>query len=160
MRGPLTCDLMGKVEEIRRYEVVFAFGSRSVVWSGPCSVGRATKAVMQPELLRGLEVAVVGGDHADLVRLEAERVDRRVVDPWIRLVGTGELGAEDHVPGQLGVLGEVHRLGDVAVRAGADDVGLLEQREALDGVRPGVESVPRLDQRLCGSDRGRSGRRP
>ena len=148
MRGPLTAILWARSIKDAATKSYSPSGSRSVVCPGPCSVGRRTKAVLQPALLCGLEVAVVGGDHADLFGPEAEGVDRRVVDPRIGLVGAGELGAEDHVPGEPRVLGEVDRLRDVAVRARADDVGLLEEREALDGVRPRVEPVPRLDQRL------------
>ena len=86
------------------------------------------------------------GDHADLVRLQAERVHALQVHPRVRLVGAGDLGAEDRVPRQLRVLGEVDGLGDVAVRAGRDDVGLLELGEAFDDVGPGIEAVPALDE--------------
>ena len=68
------------------------------------------------------------------------------VDPRVGLVGAGDLGAEDRVPGQLGVLGEVDGLGDVAVGAGRDDVGRLELGQAFDDVRPGVEAVPGLGE--------------
>ena len=58
------------------------------------------------------EVVVVGRDHADLVRLEAERVDAGEVDPRVRLVGVRDLGAEDRVPGSLAYLA---RLTDCAM---------------------------------------------
>ena len=103
------------------------------------------------------QVVAVGGDHADLVRLEAERVDALEVDARVGLVGAGDLGAEDRVPRQLRVLGEVDGLGDVAVRAGRDDVGLLELGEAFDDVGPGIEAVPGRDELVAVGLRRASG---
>ena len=53
-----------------------ASGARSDVCPGPCSAGRGTNAVRSPHARAAREVVVVGGDHHDLVRTEAEERGR------------------------------------------------------------------------------------
>ena len=115
---------------------------------GPCSLGRATKAVRKPSAPRGLEVGVVGGDHHAPIRREAEQIGGAKIGGGQRLVRAGDLGAEDRVPRQPRAPGHVDQERHVAVGQGGQDEAPLQPGQALDRVRPRLEPVPGAVQML------------
>src|SRR6266545_1317029 len=100
-------------------------------------LGRARdEGRLQPAPGRGDEVAVVGGDHHDPRRLQAEGLHAPQVDLGLRLVGARDLGAEDRVPAQPRPPRQVHHQRDVPVGIRRDDEAPPQPPEALDRVRP------------------------
>ena len=116
--------------------------SKSYFWCGPYSVGRATKAVFRPILLRGFQVAVVGGDHHHLLRRQAEQFRRAEIGFRIGLVVLEQFRRHDEVPRQAGELRHVGQQRDVAVGERRDDVFLLQPRQPRHAVRPRMQAVP------------------
>src|SRR5262245_42542938 len=55
----------------------------------------------------GGKISIVGRHHHALLRAEAEQVDGAEVRLGLRLVVSGDLGAEHGVPGESGALGHV-----------------------------------------------------
>ena len=93
-----------------------ASGVQSGVPSGPNSNGPGDERRPHAEGLGGVQVVLVAGDHHDLVGGDAQIVDGEPVDRRRRLVGARELGAEDRVEGQGGVLHQGDKRSHARVR--------------------------------------------
>ena len=116
-------------------------GARSLVWPGPYSVGRGTKAVCSPHSA-AVTRSLLRRHHHHRSRRKPQGLRAAQIDLRLRLVGSRDLCSQNRVPGQTGALGHVHQERDVAVRVRRDDVAALQMDEALDHVRPRVEAVP------------------
>ena len=118
-------------------------GVRSRPLSGPYSCGRGVGGA-EPDRGRCAQVARVRGDHHHLLGREAEQIGGGPVHDRVRLVGARQLGGQHRVPRQPGRLGHVDEQGHVPVRQRGQHVARAQPRQALDGVGPGAEPVPRV----------------
>ena len=85
---------------------------------------------------------MVRGHQRHLLRWQVKHPRHAQVGVGVGFVGLEHLGAQHTVPGQPGALGHVGQQADVAVRQRGDGVALLEPRQALHAVGPGMEPVP------------------
>jgi hypothetical protein len=90
----------------------------------------------------GAEVAIVGGDEADLVALHGQDLGGALVGLGLRLVGLHRLGTEDGVPGQAGALPHRGEEVDVAVGERGQEEPAAQAVQAEQHVRPRVQLVP------------------
>ena len=85
---------------------------------------------LQAELLRGLQIVVVRGDHHHLLRRQAEQLCRAKIGFRIGLVVLEQFRRHDQVPRQAGELRHVGQQRDVAVGQRRDDVFRLQPRQS------------------------------
>jgi hypothetical protein len=91
---------------------------------------------------RRLEISYVRRHHHDLLRPNSEEVGSREVQFRVGLVPLRQLGRKNAVPRQLRVFCHVGQQGHIAVGQRSYDVLLLQTRQPLHRVGPGVEPVP------------------
>lgn len=63
----------------------------------------------QSRSVRGFEVVVVGGGEHDLARMKTEKLRRLQVSLGIGFIFSVDVGADNHVPRDSGVLGHVEQ---------------------------------------------------
>ncbi len=85
-RPPLAPQPVGDPPESLATMSQLPVASKSTFCNGPYSVGRATKRGLQPVLLRGRKIAVVGGDHHHLLGPETEQARGAEIGLGIGLV--------------------------------------------------------------------------
>ena len=83
------------------------------------------------------------GDHHHLTGREVQGLRGREIDAWLRLVVARDLGAQDHVPGNVVPARDVDHQRNVAVRAGRQYEFAAEAGETGRHVGPCIEAVPR-----------------
>jgi hypothetical protein len=90
----------------------------------------------------------MGRRQADLLGPQTQDLGRAPIGLRCRLIGLGHFRAEDRVPGQPGALRHGQQQRDIAVGERRDDIAPLEAGQPGHRIRPRVEPVPGLVQRV------------
>ena len=102
-------------------------------------LGRAVhKGCSQAECLRSVQVTGVSRNHHHFAKFQAQYLRRTLIDLMRRLVGAYDIGRDDGVPRQTGVLRHVNEQPEVAVRERRDYELRLQPTKSFRRIRPTV----------------------
>ena len=96
----------------------------------------------QTQVSGGCKVIVMSRCHHYLSGLQIKQAANTEVCFRVGFIVAEQVGTEDQVPGQPGMLCHVRKQRDVTVRKRGDGESPLEARQAGDGIRPGIEAMP------------------